>query len=83
MREEEGRGIERELRQRMAHMREAGEGIEKHRHAMLRTYSERLRSRLQELFSAQVEPDRILQEAALAGGSQRHSGGVGPPANSR
>jgi uncharacterized protein (TIGR00255 family) len=65
MREEEGRSIELDLRQRMTHVREAGEGIEKHRHAMLRTYSERLRSRLQELFAAQVEPERILQEAAL------------------
>jgi uncharacterized protein (TIGR00255 family) len=65
MREEEGRSIESELRQRMAHVREAGSGIEKHRHAMLRTYSERLRARLQELFAAQVEPERILQEAAL------------------
>jgi uncharacterized protein (TIGR00255 family) len=65
MREEEGRSIESELRQRMAHVREAGSAIEKHRHAMLRTYSERLRARLQELFAAQVEPERILQEAAL------------------
>lgn len=65
MREEEGRSIERELRQRMAHVREAGDGIEKHRHAMLRTYSERLRARLQELFGAQIESERILQEAAL------------------
>ena len=65
MREEEGRSIESDLRQRMAHVREAGGGIEKHRHAMLRTYSERLRARLQELFAAQVEPERILQEAAL------------------
>jgi uncharacterized protein (TIGR00255 family) len=65
MREEEGRSIESELRQRMAHVREAGTGIDKHRHAMLRTYSERLRARLQELFAAQVEPERILQEAAL------------------
>jgi uncharacterized protein (TIGR00255 family) len=65
MREEEGRGIERELRQRMEHIRVAGDGIEKYRHAMLRTYSELLRSRLQELFSTQIDPDRILQEAAL------------------
>jgi uncharacterized protein (TIGR00255 family) len=65
MREEEGRSIENELRQRMAHVREAGNSIEKHRHSMLRTYSERLRSRLQELLGAQMEPDRILQEAAL------------------
>jgi uncharacterized protein (TIGR00255 family) len=65
MREEEGRSIERELRQRMVHVQQAGEGIEKHRHAVLRTYSERLQNRLQELLGAQVEPERILQEAAL------------------
>jgi uncharacterized protein (TIGR00255 family) len=65
MREEEGRSIERELRQRMAHVQQAQEGIEKHRRAVLRTYSERLQSRLQELLGAQVEPERILQEAAL------------------
>jgi uncharacterized protein (TIGR00255 family) len=65
MREEEGRSIERELRQRMVHIQQAGEGIEKHRHAVLRTYSERLQNRLQELLGAQVEPERILQEAAL------------------
>ena len=65
MREEEGRSIERELRERMAHVQKAGDGIEKHRQSMLRTYSERLRARLQELFAAQVEPERILQEAAL------------------
>jgi len=65
MREQEGHSIELELRQRMAHVREAGDAIEKHRHAMLRTYSDRLRARLQELFAAQVEPERILQEAAL------------------
>jgi uncharacterized protein (TIGR00255 family) len=65
MREEEGRSIERELRQRMAHVQQAEEGIEKHRRAVLRTYSERLQTRLQELLGAQVEPERILQEAAL------------------
>ena len=32
---------------------------------MLRTYSERLRTRLQELLGAQLDPDRILQEAAV------------------
>jgi len=65
MREEEGRGIERELRQRMAHVTKAFEGVEKHRRAVLQTYVERLRGRMQELIGAQVEPERILQEAAL------------------
>ena len=65
MREEEGRSIEKELRQRMTHVQKAGDSIEKHRHAMLRSYSERLKTRLQELLGTQIEPERILQEAAL------------------
>jgi uncharacterized protein (TIGR00255 family) len=65
MREEEGRSIDRELRERMVNIRDASESIERYRHAMLRTYSERLRTRLQELLGAQLDPDRILQEAAV------------------
>ena len=65
MREEEGRGIERELRQRMAHVQEAGEGVERHRQAVLQTYVEKLKARMQELIGSQVEPERMLQEAAL------------------
>ena len=51
--------------QRMTHVQKAGDSIEKHRHAMLRSYSERLKTRLQELLGTQIEPERILQEAAL------------------
>jgi uncharacterized protein (TIGR00255 family) len=65
MREGEGRGIARELRQRMIHVRKAGEGVEKHRQAVLHTYVEKLKARMQELIGTQVEPERILQEAAL------------------
>jgi uncharacterized protein (TIGR00255 family) len=65
MREEEGRGIERELRERMQHIQQASHGVEKYRHAVLQTYVDRLRSRMQELLGAQMEPERILQEAAL------------------
>jgi uncharacterized protein (TIGR00255 family) len=65
MREEEGRGIDRELRERMTHVAQAADGIEKHRKTVLQSYAERLRSRLQELLGAQAEPDRVLQEAAL------------------
>ena len=35
MREEEGRGIDRELRQRMAHVADAAKGVEKHRQVVL------------------------------------------------
>jgi uncharacterized protein (TIGR00255 family) len=65
MREEEGRGIERELRQCMAHIQKAGEGVEKHRQAVLETYVGKLKKRIQELIGTQAEPERVLQEAAL------------------
>ncbi|HYK48728.1 MAG TPA: YicC/YloC family endoribonuclease [Terriglobales bacterium] len=65
MREEEGRGIERELRQRMAHVKQAGDGVEKYRQAVLQTYVGKLRARMQELIGGQVDPERLLQEAAL------------------
>ena len=65
MREEEGRGIERELRERMEHIQKASAGVERHRQAILQGYVERLRGRMQELIGSQVEPERLLQEAAL------------------
>ncbi len=65
MREEEGRGIERELRQRMNHVQTSGKDVEKYRHAVLQNYVDKLKGRLQELIGAHVEPERILQEAAL------------------
>src|SRR3954470_214889 len=42
MREEEGRGIVRELRERMAQLAEAAKSVEQHRKAVLQNYSERL-----------------------------------------
>lgn len=65
MREEEGRSIERELRQRMAHLVEAGKSVQRHRSAVLQSYVERLRARIQELLGAGVDKERVLQEAAL------------------
>ena len=65
MREEEGRSAERELRERMSHVQHAREEIEKHRRATLRTYTEKLTARIQELVGSQVDPERLLQEAAL------------------
>lgn len=65
MREEEGRGIERELRARMKQLREAAGGVEVHRSAILRGYADRLQSRMREMLGAQFDKDRILQEAAL------------------
>lgn len=65
MREEEGRGIARELRERMSHLLEAGKSVQRHRSAVLQSYSERLQSRLQELLGANADKERVLQEAAL------------------
>jgi uncharacterized protein (TIGR00255 family) len=65
MREEEGRGIARELRDRMAHLLEAGRSVQRYRRAALQSYNERLQSRLQELLGTMVEKERVLQEAAL------------------
>ncbi len=65
MREQEGRSIERELRERMEHLRSAVNVVQDHRRAMLQSYTERLQSRLQELLGASPDKERVLQEAAL------------------
>ena len=65
MREEEGRGTERELRERMAQIQHAAEAVDKHRHSVLQTYLEKLKTRMQELVGSHMDPERILQEAAL------------------
>jgi len=64
-RTEEGRSIERELRQRMARLKEVTAEVEKHRAGILRAHVEKLQSRMKELVGAHTDPDRILQEAAL------------------
>jgi len=65
MREEEGQGIARELRDHMKRLRAAAAGVEAHRSSVLRAYSERLQSRIRDMLGAQVDKDRVLQEAAL------------------
>jgi len=65
MREGEGRGIARELRQRMTHLQEAARNVQQHRRAVLHNYTERLQSRLQELLGSAIDRERVLQEAAL------------------
>jgi uncharacterized protein (TIGR00255 family) len=65
MREQEGQSIERELRERMAHLRDAVKIVEEHRRNMLQSYLERLQLRLQELLGSVPDRDRVLQEAAL------------------
>ncbi|HKW17358.1 MAG TPA: YicC/YloC family endoribonuclease [Terriglobales bacterium] len=65
MREEEGRGMERELRERMASLKAACTEVRKHRETVLKTYAERLKSRMQEWLNTTADQDRIVQEAAL------------------
>jgi uncharacterized protein (TIGR00255 family) len=65
MREEEGRGIVRELRERMMHLQDAARTVQQHRRAVLHNYTERLQSRLQELLNSTLDRERVLQEAAL------------------
>jgi uncharacterized protein (TIGR00255 family) len=64
MREEEGRSIERELKDRMNHIRNAASGVEKHRQAILKAYVDKLKQRMQELIGQEGDRERILQEAA-------------------
>jgi uncharacterized protein (TIGR00255 family) len=65
MREEEGRSIDKELRSRMASLEKAASGVEAHRTTILRSYSDRLQARMQELLGTQVEKERVLQEVAV------------------
>jgi len=65
MREEEGRGMERELRERMARLSSACTEVKKRRDAVMTAYHERLKSRLQEWLGASMAQERIAQEVAL------------------
>ena len=65
MREEEGRSISTELCARMASLEKAAAAVDAHRSTILRSYSDRLQSRMSELLGAQVEKERILQEVAV------------------
>jgi uncharacterized protein (TIGR00255 family) len=65
MREEEGRSIGAELRARMANLEKAAADVEAYRSTILRSYSERLQSRMMELLGAQMDKERILQEVAV------------------
>ena len=62
---QEGRSISTELRSRMANLEKAAAGVDAHRATLLRSYSERLQARMSELFGAQVDKERILQEVAV------------------
>lgn len=65
MRAEEGEGIVRELRERMEHLEKATLEVEKLRSAVLHAHHEKISARMQELLSGHIDPDRVLQEAAM------------------
>jgi len=65
VREEEGRAMDRELRERMEGIRKACAGVASFRNAVLKIYSDRLQARIQEWLGSSVDPERILQEAAV------------------
>jgi len=65
MRIEEGKGIDKELRDRIARLSSATSEIEKLRPAISKAHMEKIHARLKELISTQVDSDRVLQEAAI------------------
>jgi len=65
MRTEEGRGMERELRERMSRLEVATAEVEKMRASLVKAHMERLNARLRDLVAGHVDPERVLQEAAL------------------
>ena len=65
MRQQEGTVIERELQERMGHLRSCSSQVRQHREAVVKSYCERLQSRIQEWLGSSPDHDRILQEAAL------------------
>jgi len=65
MRADEGKAIEKELRDRVGRLSHATAEIDKYRNVIVKAHLEKLQTRLQELMGAQANPDRILQEAAM------------------
>ena len=65
MRADEGKAIEKELRDRIARLALATAEVDKYRDVILKAHVDKLQTRLQELLGSQVNPDRILQEAAM------------------
>ena len=65
MREQEGKGIEAELRQRLQALEAATREISACRAAVLRAVMEKIQTRMKELLEDAADPDRILQEAAI------------------
>jgi uncharacterized protein (TIGR00255 family) len=66
MREQEGKGLARELREHMSRLRAATADLERLREPVLKANVSRIQARIRELIGTQPDQDRILQEAALA-----------------
>ena len=64
MREQEGRGMEAELRRRLDSLEKATEEVDKLRAAVSKAYMEKVRSRMLELIE-NADEDRVMQEAAI------------------
>jgi uncharacterized protein (TIGR00255 family) len=64
MREQEGRGMEAELRRRLTSLEQATKEVDKLRAAVSKAYMEKVRLRMQELIE-NADEDRIMQEAAI------------------
>lgn len=64
MRDQDGRGMEAELRRRLQTLEQAAQEVNKLRAGVSRAYMEKVRARMQELV-ASVNEDRVLQEAAI------------------
>jgi uncharacterized protein (TIGR00255 family) len=66
MREQEGEGMEAELRRRLKVLEDATAEISGYRAAVSRALMEKVETRMKELLSdAAADPDRVLQEAAI------------------
>src|SRR4029077_17837341 len=64
MREQEGSGMEAEMRRRLTSLEQATDEVSKLRAAVSKAYMEKVRARMQELME-NADQDRILQEAAI------------------
>jgi uncharacterized protein (TIGR00255 family) len=65
MRDEEGRGMEHELRRAMARLSSATDEMSQLRTAVSKAYLEKVQARMNELIPGKADNDRILQEAAM------------------
>jgi uncharacterized protein (TIGR00255 family) len=65
MRDEEGRGMEHELRRSMARLSSSTDEVGQLRTAVSKAYFDKVQARMTELLAGKADSDRILQEAAM------------------